>query len=144
MPADASALNRTLRQLYAPDGGAGLGRVGHVMYSDQPPLVDGLSDEESFDAVFTQGKGVMVLPCFSSSAIACIFNTAHVSLLFAWDDMWSGARGVGASVKQYLPLLQGYGEDQGFWLVHSVPSFPVAPWRSAYTGTYSCQHLPTP
>ena len=70
MSGEASALNRTLRQLYAADEGAysggatsldaRLGSPGHVMYSDEPPMVEGLNDEDSFEFVFTQGKGVMV------------------------------------------------------------------------------------
>lgn len=54
-----SSLNRTLRQLYAV-GEPGLGRPGHIMYSDAPPIVDGLNDEDFFDFSFTQGKGVLV------------------------------------------------------------------------------------
>ena len=62
---ESSALDRTLRQLYAAEGGANagstaLGSAGHIMYSDEPPVVEGLSDEDSFDFAFTQGKGVMV------------------------------------------------------------------------------------
>lgn len=62
---ESSALNRTLRQLYAAEGDANAGStllssVGHIMYSDEPPMVEGLSDEDSFDFAFTQGKGVMV------------------------------------------------------------------------------------
>ncbi len=62
---ESSPLNKTLRQLYAAEGGAKsgsttLGSAGHIMYSDVPPMVEGLSDEDSFDFAFTQGKGVMV------------------------------------------------------------------------------------
>lgn len=62
---ESSALNRTLRQLYAAEGSANagiaaLGSAGHIMYSDEPPMVEGLNDEDSFDFAFTQGKGVMV------------------------------------------------------------------------------------
>lgn len=32
--------------------------------------------------------------------------------------------------------VQGYGQDQGFWLVHSVPSFPAAPRKAPYSGMY--------
>ena len=73
MPSGASALNRTLQQLYAAEeraysGGASsgaeadarLGNPGHIMYSDEPPMVEGLSDDDSFESAFTQGKGVMV------------------------------------------------------------------------------------
>ncbi|CAL8470544.1 g10086 [Coccomyxa elongata] len=89
---ESSALNRTLRQLYAAEssahsGSTTLGSAGHIMYSDEPPMVEGLSDEDSFGFAFTQGKGVM-----------------------------------------------GYGQDQGFWLVHSVPSFPAAPRKASYSG----------
>lgn len=83
MPSGASALNRTLQQLYAAEeraysGGASsgaaadarLGNPGHIMYSDEPPMVEGLSDDDSFESAFTQGKGVMV-----SSGALSLHNT---------------------------------------------------------------------
>lgn len=83
MPAEASALNRTLRQLYADEAYSGgatsaddrLGRPGHIMYSDEPPLVEGLSDEDSFGFAFTHGKGVMVSICYSFCAAVLQENT---------------------------------------------------------------------
>jgi hypothetical protein len=37
---------------------------------------------------------------------------------------------------------QGYGEQRGFWLVHSVPSFPQAPHLSGYQGA-AAAHVPS-
>jgi hypothetical protein len=57
---DGSSLGRTLGQLYVAEGGPGLGSPGHVMYSDEPPMVEGMNDEDFFAFAFSQGKGVMV------------------------------------------------------------------------------------
>ena len=57
-----SSLAATLHQLYGADesGNPSAGAPGHIMYSDQPPLVDPLGDEGALGSAFTQGRGVMV------------------------------------------------------------------------------------
>ena len=95
MPAEASALNRTLRQLYADEHGtysggatsadARLGRPGHIMYSNEPPLEQGLSDEDSFGFAFTQGKGVMVSICYSFCAAVLQKNTVSCEWNIVYD-----------------------------------------------------------
>ena len=56
-----TSLSQTLQQLYAGATQPEAGAPGHIMYSDQPPLVDPLGDEgSSAAAAFTRGKGVMV------------------------------------------------------------------------------------
>jgi len=52
-----SPLDRTLQQL---ESNAGTRKFGHVMYSDDAPLLEGVPAAESPDAVFTQGRGVLV------------------------------------------------------------------------------------
>ena len=59
-----TSLSQTLQQLYLGAAQPGPGAPGHIMYSDQPPLVDPLGNEDSSAmAAFTRGKGVMVR-CF--------------------------------------------------------------------------------
>ena len=56
-----TSLSQTLLQLYAGAAQPGVGAPGHMMYSDQPPLVEPLGNEGSAAAAaFTRGKGVMV------------------------------------------------------------------------------------
>jgi hypothetical protein len=61
-----TSLAATLRQLYAQtDGGEpAAGAPGHVMYSDEPPLVDPLGDEDFYAYSATQGRGVLVRGSF--------------------------------------------------------------------------------
>ena len=50
-------MDRTLQQLQS---NAGTRRFGHVMYSDDAPLLEGVPIADSPDAAFTQGRGVLV------------------------------------------------------------------------------------
>jgi len=67
-----SPLDRTLQQLQS---NAGTRKFGHVMYSDDAPLLEGVPAAESPDAVFTQGRGVLVSSC-SRALIAQICEYA--------------------------------------------------------------------
>ena len=52
---DRSPVQKTLQQL-----SRNIGQYGHVMYSDDPPPMDGLPAPDDPDALLTQGKGVLV------------------------------------------------------------------------------------
>ena len=52
-----SPMDKTLQQLQS---NAGTRKFGHVMYSDDAPLLEGVPAADSPDAVFTQGRGVLV------------------------------------------------------------------------------------
>ena len=71
-------MERTLQQL---QGSSGERAFGHVMYSDDAPQPDGVPAADSPDAVFTQGRGVLVIALTKHSLLqdtdACL-NSGEV------------------------------------------------------------------
>lgn len=68
-----TSLSATLLQLYAQNGAGepAAGAPGHLMYSDEPPLVDPLGNEDFYAYSATQGRGVLVRQRLPAHCMLC-------------------------------------------------------------------------
>ena len=148
LAADSSPVQKTLQQL-----SSNAGQYSHIMYSDDPPPTDGIPAPDDPEAVLTQGKGVLVrtralhrhiqskgccLLCKDLCAVLAQTVRApvpeHAKMPVGRPDLAAAASspvwGLWLTRLSMHPPGQGLGPVEGFWITHSLPSFPLPPGSS--------------